>query len=179
MRRLLGFADAIDRLNERVGRVVCWLTLLMVLVSALNAVFRYVDRFSGLRLSSNTYIELQWYMFAAVFLLAAAYTLRHDAHVRVDVFYGRLSNRGRAWVNLAGTVLFLIPFCMLMIATSWPFVVDSWGRLEDSPDPGGLPRYPIKAIIPIAFALLLLQGLALLIRQIALLRGHPQSGEST
>jgi TRAP-type mannitol/chloroaromatic compound transport system permease small subunit len=143
-----------------------------VVIGGFNALVRYVDRFTGLGLSSNTYIEAQWYLFAAVFLLAAAYTLRHDAHVRVDVFYGRLGRRERAWIDLAGTVLLLVPFCVLMIVVSWPFVADSWLRHEMSPDPGGLARYPIKSLIPLAFFLLLVQGLALLIRQIAILRGH-------
>ena len=92
--------------------------------------------------SSNTFIELQWYLFSLVFLLGAAYALKTGAHVRVDIFYNRISPTAKAWVNIAGTVVFLIPFCLLMISTSWPVVVDSWIRLEGSPDPGGLPRYP-------------------------------------
>lgn len=171
MSKLLRLAGRIDRFSELTGRVVYWLTLLMVLAGAFNALVRYIDRFTGLGLSSNTYIELQWYMFAAMFLLSAAYTLKHNAHVRVDVLYGRLGRRGRAWIDLSGTVLFLIPFCVLMIVVSWPFVADSWSRLEGSPDPGGLARYPIKTLIPVAFALLLVQGVSLLLRQIGVLRG--------
>lgn len=171
MRPWLRLADGIDRMNEWVGRLVYWLTLFMVLIGAYNALVRYLGRFTGVGLSSNTYIELQWYMFSLVFLLGAAYTLRHDAHVRVDVLYARLSERGRAWINLLGTVLFLIPFCLLVLWTSWPSVYNSWAVLEVSPDPGGLPRYPIKTAIPVAFVLLMLQGVALAIRQVALLRG--------
>lgn len=167
----LRVATAIDRVNEVVGRLVYWLTLVMVLIGSYNAIARYLDRYTGLGLSSNTYLELQWYMFSVVFLLGAAYTLRHNAHVRVDVFYGRLSPKGRAWINLLGTVLFLLPFCVLMLWTSWPAVRESWALREMSPDPGGLPRYPIKTIIPIAFALLFVQGVAMLIRQVAILRG--------
>lgn len=178
MKTLLSIAAGIDWINELAGRFAYWLSLGMVLVGALNALVRYLDRFSGLGLSSNTYIELQWYMFAALFLLAAGYTLKYDAHVRVDVLYGRLSARGRAWINVLGVALFLLPFCVLMIATSWPYVLDSWHRLEVSPDPGGLPRYPIKAVIPIAFALVMLQGISLFIRELAVLtRREPPSAE--
>lgn len=171
MQRWLRLASGIDRVNEWIGRAVYWLTLAMVLIGSFNALVRYLDRYTGLSLSSNTYIELQWYLFSLVFLLGAAYTLRHNAHVRVDVFYSRLSVRGKAWVNLLGTVLFLIPFCVLMLWAAWPAVRESWALLEISPDPGGLPRYPIKTVIPIAFTLLLVQGVAILIRQIAILRG--------
>lgn len=171
MQGWLRVAAGIDRFNEWTGRLVYWLTLGMVLIGAYNALVRYLGRFTGLNLSSNTYIELQWYMFSIVFLLGAAYTLRHDAHVRVDVLYGRLSARGRAWINVLGTVLFLIPFCLFVLWTSWPTVRNAWAVLEQSPDPGGLPRYPIKTLIPLAFVLLMLQGVALLIRQVAILRG--------
>lgn len=167
----LRIASYIDRTNERIGRVVYWLTLLMVLVGAYNAIVRYLDRFTGLGLSSNTYIELQWYMYSVVFLLGAAYTLKHNAHVRVDVLFTRLKPRGRAWINLLGTLLFLIPFCILVLWTSWPTVSNSWIVREVSPDPGGLPRYPIKAVIPLAFLLLMAQGVSLAIKQIAVLRG--------
>lgn len=167
----LRIAHLIDRLNERIGRLVYWLTLFMVLVGSFNALVRYVDRFTGLGLSSNTYIELQWYMFSLVFLLAAAYTLRHNAHVRVDVLFMQVGPRGRAWINLVGTLIFLLPFCVFVMWTSWPTVSNSWAVLEMSPDPGGLPRYPIKTAIPIAFFLLFLQGISMAVKQIAMLRG--------
>ena len=170
MRTLLRIAHRIDRTNEWIGRAVYWLTLIMVGVGAYNALVRYLDRFTGLGLSSNTYIELQWYMYSLIFLLGAAYTLKHNAHVRVDVLFMRLTPRGRAWVNLGGTLLFLLPFCILVIWMSWPTVHNSWAVLEVSPDPGGLPRYPIKTVIPIAFILLFLQGISLAIKQIAFLR---------
>lgn len=163
----------IDALNEKLGKGIYWLTLFMVLIGAFNALVRYIDRFTGMSISSNMYIELQWYLFSIIFLLGAAYTLKHDAHVRVDVLYGRLSPRNRAWVNLGGIILFLIPFCLLMLYVSWPAVINSWRVLEVSPDPGGLPRYPIKTMIPIAFLLLTLQGISMLIKQIAILRGGP------
>ncbi len=160
MSLLLRIASAIDRFSDRTGRVLVWLSLAMVVVGGYNAVVRYLDKFTGLGLSSNTYIELQWYLFSLLFLLGAAYTLRHDAHVRVDVLLVRLSPKGRAWVDVLGTVLFLIPFCILMLWVAWPAVSSSWAVREMSPDPGGLPRYPIKAVIPVAFVLLL--GLAVI-----------------
>lgn len=171
MRRWQRVADAIDRLSEAVGRLASWLTLLMVLLGAFNALARYAGRWMGQSLASNAYIEAQWYLFSLVFLLGAAYTLRHNAHVRVDVLYARLSRRGRAWINLLGTLLFLLPFSLLTIFVSWPSIRSSWAVLERSPDPGGLARYPIKSVILVAFGLLLLQGIALVIRQVAILRG--------
>jgi len=172
MHRLIRLANAIDRFNERIGKSLYWLTLGMVLLGALNAIFRYLDRYTGWGLSSNTWLELQWYVFAILFLLGAAYTLKHDAHVRVDVLFSRLSPRGQAIINLAGVILFLIPFCILMLWTSWPAIQLSWSVLEISPDPGGLPRYPIKTVVPLAFALLMAQGVSMGIKQIAILVRH-------
>lgn len=171
MQRWLRLAHGIDRFNGWIGKAAYALTLVMVLVGAYNAVVRYLDRYTGLGLSSNTYIELQWYMFSIIFLLGAAYALHQDAHVRVDVLYGRLSDRGRAWVDLLGTLLFLFPFCVLVLWTSWPSAVNSWSIRELSPDPGGLPRYPIRMIVPIAFTLLMLQGVSIVIKKIDVLRG--------
>lgn len=177
MQSWLRLASWIDRLNDQIGRWVYWLSLIMVLMGAYNALARYIDRFTGWGLSSNTYIELQWYLFSILFLLGAAYTLKHDSHVRVDVFYGRLSARGKAWINLLGTLLFLFPFCILMLVMSWSSVANSWAVWEMSPDPGGLPRYPIKTIIPIAFVLLILQGISMVVHQIAILKatGKPNT----
>jgi TRAP-type mannitol/chloroaromatic compound transport system permease small subunit len=172
MRLWLAIASRIDAVNEWIGRAVYWMTLLMVLVGSFNALARYLDRYTGFGLSSNMYIEMQWYMFSLIFLLGAAYALRHEAHVRVDVLFTRLSPHGRAWVNLLGTLLLLIPFCLFILATSWPSVSNSWRVFETSPDPGGLPRYLIKSAIPLAFLLLLLQGVVLAIKQIAILRGE-------
>ena len=171
MDRWLEWARRIDRFSEWVGRGLYWLTLGMVGVGAFNALARYMDRYTGLGLSSNLWIELQWYLFALVFLLGAAYTLKHDDHVRVDVLYSQLSRRGKAWVNLLGTLLFLLPFCALVLWHSIPFVVNSWAILEGSPDPGGLPRSPIKTVIPLALLFVMLQGISLAIREGAVLRG--------
>jgi TRAP-type mannitol/chloroaromatic compound transport system permease small subunit len=162
---------AIDRTSDLVGRSVLWLVAVMVVIGAYNALARYLNRFTDANLASNAYLEAQWYLFSLVFLLGAAYALKEDAHVRVDVLYGRLGVRGRAWIDLLGTLLFLVPFCVLMLWVSWPSVAASWRVREGSPDPGGLPRYPIKAVILVAFALLLLQGVSQALKQVALLRG--------
>jgi len=172
MRFWLRIAGAVDRLNEWIGRLCGWLVLAMVLIGAYNAVVRYLGRYTGGNLSSNAYIELQWYLFSLVFLLGAAYTLRHGSHVRVDLLYGRLGERGKAWIDLVGTVVLLLPFTAFTLWTSWPAVRNSWAVREVSPDPGGLPRYPLKAVIPLAFALLILQGISELIKRIAFLRGQ-------
>lgn len=167
-RRLARF---FDRMNEGIGGIVGWLCLAMVLIGAYNAVVRYLGRFIGWSLSSNAYIELQWYLFSLVFLLGGAYTFRRGAHVRVDVLYGRLSRRGKAWIDLVGTIVFLIPFSIFMLYMSWPSVRNSWAVREVSPDPGGLPRYPIKTFILVAFVLLILQGISEIVKQVDVLRG--------
>ncbi len=176
MRRWSRLAAAVDGLNEWIGRGVEWLALAMVLIGAYNALARYATRFTDLALASNALFELQWYLFSLIFLLGAAYGLNHDVHVRVDVLYGRLSVRGKAVVDLLGSVLFLLPFCVLMLWVSFPAVRNSWVIREVSPDPGGLPRYPIKALILVSFGLLLLQGLSQIMKQVVILRtGRPLS----
>jgi TRAP-type mannitol/chloroaromatic compound transport system permease small subunit len=170
----LRFARAVDRLTGGIGRGVAWLTLAMVLIGAFNAGARYAGRFLGVSLSSNAWIELQWYLFSVMFLLGAAYALREDAHVRVDVVFARLPERAQAWINILGTLLLLVPFCTFMLWVSLPAVLNSWRVREGSPDPGGLPRWPLKALVLLCFALLLLQGIAELIKQIARLRGLPR-----
>jgi TRAP-type mannitol/chloroaromatic compound transport system permease small subunit len=167
---MLRVARAIDGLNGVIGRSASWLALVMVLVGAFNAVARYLGRFLGVHLSSNAYIELQWYLFSVLFLLGAAYVLREDAHVRVDVLYGRLPERARGAINIAGTLLLLIPFAAFVLWVSAPVVRASWRVREMSPDPGGLPRYPLKALILVCFALLLLQAVSELIKEVHRLR---------
>jgi TRAP-type mannitol/chloroaromatic compound transport system permease small subunit len=173
MMLLKRFSNAVDGLNERIGGAIRWLALLMVLLGAFNAIARYLTKYTGVSLASNAYTELQWYFFSLIFLLGAAYGFRHDVHVRVDVLFARLSAKTQAWIDLAGTVLFLIPFCILMLWVSWPAVRNSWSIREVSPDPGGLPRYPIKAAILLCFVLLLLQALSHIIKQVEVLRGAP------
>jgi TRAP-type mannitol/chloroaromatic compound transport system permease small subunit len=170
MAKLLRLSRAIDRLTGWVGEGVAWLTVAMVLIGALNAGARYLGRFLGANLSSNAWIELQWYLFSLVFLLGAAYALRENVHVRVDVLFSRVSERAQAWINILGTLLLLMPFCAFMFWVSLPAVQNSWRIREGSPDPGGLPRWPLKALVLVCFALLLLQGVSELIKEAARLR---------
>lgn len=178
MQNWLQLSRAIDRLNGAIGRFVGWLTLAMVLIGAYNAVVRYLGGYLGRNLSSNAYLELQWYLFSLVFLLGASYTFRQGAHVRVDLLYGRLAERGRAWIDLVGTLALMMPFTLFALWLSWPSVRNSWAVREVSPDPGGLARYPIKSMILLAFVLLALQGISQVIRQVAVLRGarRPRAG---
>ena len=152
--------DGIDALNDGIGRVIRWLVLVMVLLGAGATLLRYSSRWLGLTLNLTPATEAQWYMFSVIFLLGAAYALRHDVHVRVDVLYERLGSRARGWIDLLGTLLFLVPFSVLMLRVSFPAVRASWRIRETSPDPGGLPRWPIKALILVSFGLLLLQAVS-------------------
>lgn len=170
MRRWLRVSREIDRGTEWVGSATAWLAVAMVLVGAYNAVGRYVGRSIGVNLSSNVYLELQWYLFSLLFLLAAAWGLKEDAHVRVDVFYARFSPRVRGWINVGGILLLLVPFCIFTLWTSFPAVRNSWAVRETSPDPDGLARYPLKAVILVCFVLLLVQAGSELIKAVALTR---------
>ncbi len=171
MRSLLRISTAIDRLNDRIGTGIQWLALVIVLIGALNALARYTGRYTGVSLSSNAYLDLQWYLFSLIFLMGAAYGLNHDYHVRVDVLYSRLEPRTRAWIDLIGSALFLVPFAFVMLWVSWGPVANSWSILEASPDPGGLPRYPIKTVILVSFLLLLLQAFSEIVKNAAILSG--------
>ncbi len=146
-----------DRFYAIVSKVCAWTLFVMTILGALNAVLRYSSKFTGQVWSSNAFLEGQWYLFSAVFLLGAGYTLHKDKHVRVDVVYSRLDNTGQRRINLIGLVLFAIPFCILGIWSSIEFVFNSWSIWEISPDAGGLPRYPVKTLIPLGFTLLLFQ----------------------
>ncbi|MDW8357496.1 TRAP transporter small permease subunit [Thermus sp.] len=167
MRFLLGLSRAIDTLTEGVGRAVVWLVLLVALLSAGNAIMRY-----GFSYSSNAYLEAQWYMFSLIFLLGGAYALKHNAHVRIDLVFGRFSRRTQAWIDLVGTVLFLLPMALGVIYLAWPWAMNSLNIREMSPDVGGLPRWPIKLALLLGFALLLLQGISELIKRAAFLAGY-------
>lgn len=160
MQSLLKVARKIDRFTLAIGKLAYWLVLIMIGVGVWNVLGRYIGNAIGQNLSSNALIETQWYLFDLVFLLGAAYTLQKNDHVRVDVFYARLSRRRKALADLLGTVFFLIPFSLLVLWFSWGAVAQSWAVRETSPDPGGLIRYPIKSMILVSFALLLLQGIA-------------------
>ena len=167
--------QAIDRFNDRIGSAIQWLALVLVLVGAFNALARYAERYTSVSLSSNAYLDLQWYLFSLIFLLGAAYGLKQDYHVRVDVIYSRIGQRSRAWIDLLGTVFFLIPLSLVMLWVSWPPVLRSWSILEASSDPGGLPRYPIKTVILVSFALLLLQAVSQAVKNVGILRGGEAS----
>lgn len=153
------------------GRIVSWLAVLMVVLGAYNATARWSGRYIGTDLSSNSLLEAQWYAFSALFLLCSAHTLQRDEHVRVDVLYRKLSPKTRAWVDLLGCLLLLIPFCVVVIVFTWPSVVQSFTIREVSPDPDGLPRYPLKAVVPVAFGLLILQGLSEALKRLLLILG--------
>ncbi|NER90843.1 TRAP transporter small permease subunit [Moorena sp. SIO3A2] len=179
MQQLLRISRLIDSFNERIGRLTYWILPLMIMIGVWNVVGRYLGRFIGENLSSNGFIETQWYLFDLVFLLGAAYTLKHNGHVRVDVFYKSLKPKAQAIANLIGTLLFLIPFCIMVIYFSWGAIVNSWTIQEMSPDPGGLPRYPIKSMIIVSFGLLILQGISEAIKNWAIFAGYlaPQEEE--
>ena len=157
----------IDTLNTWVGRFVSWVTFLVVLVVFTDVVMRYAFRTSFVFVQ-----ELEWHLFAFIFLMGAGNTLLKDGHVRVDIFYQQLSRKGQAWINLIGVLLFLIPGCYLIIVTSYKFVYNSWSIYEGSPDPGGIPlRFIIKSTIPAGFILILLQGISLGIKSFFTLIG--------
>jgi TRAP-type mannitol/chloroaromatic compound transport system permease small subunit len=148
---------SIDKMNEWVGHGVAWVTLGLVLVVFTDVVMRYLFNTSFVFTQ-----ELEWHLFGFIFLIGAGYTLLHDGHVRVDIIYQRQGFRGRAWINLCGVILFLIPGCIMVITTSWKFMANSFAILEGSPDPGGIPlRFILKGCIPAGFTLLLLQGISL------------------
>ena len=167
MKILLGLANLIDALNESVGRITIWLVLVATLISAGNALVRYV-----LSDSSNAWLEIQWYLFGAIFLLGAGYTLKHNGHVRIDILYGRLGKRGQAWIDLLGGLFFLLPLAALMAWLAWPIFAESWRTMEYSSDAGGLLRWPVKLLLPLGFGLLALQGVAEIIKRIGVLSGQ-------
>jgi len=166
MRILLAIAALIDGLNERIGRLMMWLILACTLISAANAIARY-----GLNLSSNAFLEIQWYLYALVFLGASGYVLKHNAHVRIDLVSGRLGARAQAWIDVFGALFMLLPVSLILAWYGWDAAMESLRIHEVSADAGGLPRWPIKFAVPAAFALLILQGLAETIKRIAFLRG--------
>ncbi|OZI48772.1 TRAP transporter small permease subunit [Bordetella genomosp. 4] len=167
MKALLALSRAIDALNVRVGKAVTWVTLLVVLVSAGNAVVRKV-----FGTSSNAWLELQWYMFGAMFLLTAGYTLLKNEHVRVDILSSQLSKRTQIYIEIFGVLFFLLPMAILIMYLSWPMFMDSYISNEQSSNSGGLVRWPVKLLIPIGFALLVLAGISRLIKCVGYLCGQ-------
>jgi TRAP-type mannitol/chloroaromatic compound transport system permease small subunit len=166
MKPLLALSRAIDTVNRWIGAIVIWFVLAAVLISAGNAVLRKL--FS---IGSNAYLELQWYLFAAVFLLGAAYTFLRNAHVRIDFVSTRLSPRVRNWVDIVGIVVFLMPLTLLLVRLSWPLVANAYVGGEMSQNAGGLIRWPVYALLPVGMALLFAQSLSELIKRVAFLRG--------
>ena len=163
----------IDTLNLWVGRFVAWSTAVVVVVVFVDVVMRYAFNTSFVFTQ-----ELEWHLFAFIFLMGAGYTLLKDGHVRVDIFYQRLGPKSKAWIDLLGVLFFLIPGCFLIIATSIPFVQSSWAVMEGSPDPGGIPyRFLLKACIPVGFVLVLLQGLSLGIKSLLTILGQEPETE--
>jgi TRAP-type mannitol/chloroaromatic compound transport system permease small subunit len=163
---LLRLATFIDALNERVGKAVCWLVLVAVLVSAGNAIIR-----KTLNMSSNAWLELQWQLFGAVFMLCAAYTFLKNEHIRIDIVNSMFPKRVRDWIDLLGHFLFLMPFVLIMLWDGWPFFVTSYLQNEQSGNAGGLPQWPAKLLIPVGFFLLFLQGISEIVKRIAVMRG--------
>ncbi|MDQ6683513.1 MAG: TRAP transporter small permease subunit [Pseudomonadota bacterium] len=166
MQALLALSRSIDRLSEWVGRSVAWLVLAAVLISAGNAIVR-----KAFNSSSNAFLEIQWYLFAAVFLLAAGYTLLRQEHVRIDVILSRFSKRTQIWIDIFGICVFLFPFVFVVIDLAWPLVARAWVSGEMSSNAGGLIRWPVFALLPLGLALLGLQGVSELIKRFAFLRG--------
>jgi TRAP-type mannitol/chloroaromatic compound transport system permease small subunit len=164
---LLALSRAIDALTERVGRFVYWLVLVVVLISAANATVRKAFDYS-----SNAYLEIQWYLFSVIFLFGAGYTLMRNEHVRIDIIAGRLSPRAQNWIDVIGIVFFLFPMSLIIMWLSWPLFIDSYTRGEVSTNAGGLIIWPARLMVPVGFALLIVQAVSELIKRIAFLAGR-------
>jgi TRAP-type mannitol/chloroaromatic compound transport system permease small subunit len=165
----------IDGLSDKIGRLVGWLTTLMVLVVFYDTVMRYAFNKGNVALQ-----ELEWHLFAIVFLIGAAYTLKEGGHVRVDLIFVNLSEKTKAWIDFLGVFIFLIPFCVVVILSTKGFILNSWAVKEISPDPGGLPaRYLLKSMIPLGFFLLIVQGLSEAIKKFMVITGYHRKGENS
>jgi TRAP-type mannitol/chloroaromatic compound transport system permease small subunit len=163
---LIKLSQAIDWVNDRLGVAANWLVLAACLISAANAMSRY-----AFDLSSNAWLEIQWYLFAAIVMLGASYTLKMNEHVRVDIVYTHLSERGKEWLDMIGTAIFLVPSMLVIAYYSWPFFMQSWTVQEISGNAGGLIRWPVKILVPLGFTLVALQGISEIIKRAASLRG--------
>jgi TRAP-type mannitol/chloroaromatic compound transport system permease small subunit len=163
---LLKLSQLIDAMNDYLGRAASWMVLGACLISAANAMSRY-----AFDLSSNAWLEIQWYLFAAIVMLGASYTLRMNEHVRVDIVYTHLSERGKEWLDLVGTAVFLVPSMLVIAYYSWPFFMQSWEVQEISGNAGGLIRWPVKILVPVGFTLVAIQGISEIIKRAAALRG--------
>lgn len=167
MQGLLKLSGLIDDINERIGKAATWLILVVVVISSGNAVMRYAANWS-----SNGLLEIQWYLFSAIFLFCAAYVLKKNEHIRIDVIAGRLSPRAQNWIDVFGIIVFLLPMVILTMWLSWPVFMNAWNTGEVSSNPGGLVRWPVRLLLPVVFFLLLLQGFSELIKRFAFLTGQ-------
>ena len=167
MKLCLGLSRAIDAMNERIAFVADWMVLLSCLISAGNAFSRY-----AFGISSNAWLEIQWYMFGAVVMLGASYTLKKNEHVRVDIVYANVTTRKQIGIDIFGFILFMLPATVIMTYLSWPIFHNSWMLGEVSSNAGGLIRWPVKLMLPVGFFLLSLQGISELIKRIAMITGH-------
>ena len=163
----MSLSRLIDALNEKIANAVSWALLLAVIICAGNALVRYL-----FKMSSNSWLEIQWYLFAAMFMLASAYTLKRDEHVRIDVVTGHFSRRTQVWIDLFGYLVFLLPVCLVIVYYGVPFARYSISTAEMSSSAGGLIVWPVKLLIPVGFALLVLQGVSEIIKRIAFLSGR-------
>jgi TRAP-type mannitol/chloroaromatic compound transport system permease small subunit len=163
---LLAFSRLMDRTSERIGHTIYWLVLVAVLISCINAVVRKTFNWS-----SNSLLEIQWYLFSAIFLFCAGYTLLRNQHVRIDVVSGRLSKHAQAWIDILGTLFFLLPMAILIMVLSWPVFIQAFERNEVSTNAGGLIIWPARLLVPIGFFLLSAQGISELIKRVAFLKG--------
>ena len=185
IKKLLKVSQSIDKFTDKLGWLSQWFVLLTVGVGFFNVVARYLGRFIGTQLSSNALIDLQWYLFSLTFLSAFAYILRHGENVRVDFLYSQWGEKRKALIDFLGTILFLIPFCILGIWVTFNPILQSWGRLPDgswgnwelSADADGLPRAPIKTMLPLGLFLLLLQSLSQAIKYLAIILGYEEVAE--
>ena len=166
MNAMLKMSQLIDGLNERVGRAMIWLVLIVVIVSAGNATFRFT-----FNMSSNALLEVQWYLFSAIFLFSAGYVLKKNEHIRIDVLVSRCSERTQNWIDVFGILVFLLPMALIIGYLSWPIFTLAWNSGEMSSNPGGLIRWPVRLMMPLGFALLVLQGLSELVKRLAFLTG--------
>ncbi len=166
MQGLLKLSRLIDGVNQGIGKAATWLVLVVVVISAGNAVMRY-----AINWSSNGLLEIQWYLFSAIFMLCAAYVLLKNEHIRIDVIAGRFSARTQNWIDVFGILVFLLPMVLLTLYLSWPVFMNAWTTGEGSPNPGGLVRWPVRLLMPIGFFLLTLQGVSELIKRLAFLAG--------
>ncbi len=163
-----------DGFAEVTGWISKWMVIPTVVMGFVNVLLRYIGRFVGVRLTNNGLIEAQWYLYSLIFLFGFAYILKHQINVRVDFWFSKLPKKRKAWIDFIGNLIGLIPFAIMGLWLSIPQVITSWQLNEQSPDPSGLPRAPIKTMIPVAFALLLIQAIAEMIKLVAILRGYDE-----